>query len=139
MYDLYYIYLFFNMNIFINIYTNFFFYYWTDRAFWLENLDRITINNPSICPRNCGRKFGGQYRKQNLKLHLLKECGISVNCPICMKKFVHKRSLKYHMAVVHKVIKYSENWNGLSDFLNSISKINNIQKKKLCNLCLLFI
>lgn len=77
--------------------------HFTDKLFWLNNLNEISLNNPSICPRNCGRKFGGSGRKANLKLHLLKECGIVIICPLCKKKFVQKRSLKYHMGTVHKI------------------------------------
>jgi len=72
--------------------------------FWLTKLDEIVINNPSICPKNCGRKFGGQNRKGNLKLHLLRECGKSVTCQMCLKKFNNVRSLKYHLGTVHKII-----------------------------------
>lgn len=90
-------------------YINLFFYNYIDKIFWLNILDQISRNNPSICPRNCGRKFGGQGRKANLKLHLLKECGISVHCPICMKKYSQKRSLKYHMVAIHNIIDHLEN------------------------------
>lgn len=72
--------------------------------FWLTKLDQIVKNNPSICPKNCGRKFGGNNRKGNLKLHLLKECGKTVTCLMCMKNFISVRNLTYHLGIVHKVI-----------------------------------
>lgn len=91
--------------------TNLFFYNYTDKIFWLEKLNEIAKNNPSVCPRKCGRKFGGCGRKANLKLHLIKECGIYLHCPLCTKTFGHKRSLKYHMGAIHKIISDLENWN----------------------------
>jgi len=72
--------------------------------FWLTKLDQVVKYNPSICPKNCGRKFGGKNRKSNLKLHLLKECGKTVTCLICMKKFNTVSSLKCHLGIIHKVI-----------------------------------
>lgn len=71
---------------------------------WLNNLDQLTTFDPTKCPNNCNRKFGGPYRKYNLKNHLLKECGIKMKCSFCHKEFAHHKSLRYHMGVAHQMI-----------------------------------
>ncbi|VVC28710.1 Zinc finger C2H2-type,Zinc finger, RING/FYVE/PHD-type [Cinara cedri] len=56
--------------------------YRTTTLFWLEKLNEAVKSDPSVCPGRCGRKFGGQNRKANLKYHLIKHCGKIFNCPI---------------------------------------------------------
>lgn len=77
----------------------------------MSNLEQIATYNPAICPNKCGRKFGGRGRKANLKLHLSRECGMLVNCPLCPKTFIQRRSLKYHMGTFHKMINLFDNSN----------------------------
>lgn len=72
-----------------------------DINFWIENLDHIAKNDPSACPQNCGRKYGGKFRKGNLKLHLTKECGKSASCSLCKKSFKNITYLKHHLETIH--------------------------------------
>lgn len=72
--------------------------------FWLKNLNEAVKSDPSVCPAHCGRKFGGQNRKANLKYHLIKNCGKIFICPICSKTFMKGNNLKYHLGLVHKIV-----------------------------------
>ncbi|XP_029345124.1 myc-associated zinc finger protein-like [Acyrthosiphon pisum] len=70
--------------------------------FWLTKLDEIVKNNPSICPKNCGRKFGGQNRKD----YMLKKNDVYANenpvycpknCGRCYKGMWRKYNLQKHL------------------------------------------
>lgn len=34
----------------------------------------------------------------------MKECGVTLKCTMCSKKFGHMRSVRYHMGVAHNII-----------------------------------
>lgn len=64
----------------------------------------MTFGEDSLsCPSGCGRSYKGKNRQYNLKHHLKYVCGINpkFNCTICGRQFKHKRSLQYHLAIVH--------------------------------------
>lgn len=71
---------------------------------WLERLEELSKPDIIKCPNNCRRKFSGPGRKYHLKSHLLNECGLTVTCLICCREFGHVKSLRYHMAIVHKIV-----------------------------------
>lgn len=56
------------------------------------------------CPNNCGHSYTGDYRKKNLKRHLIFECGVEpqFQCSFCHKRFRHKSSMKSHLLLIHK-------------------------------------
>lgn len=62
--------------------------------------------NRVFCPKNCGRSYTGAYRKQNLKNHVLHECGVEpkFQCSFCPKRFSRKSNLKTHNLFIHKMI-----------------------------------
>jgi len=57
------------------------------------------------CPKDCGHSYIGAYRKQNLKRHLLFECGVEpkFQCYLCQKRFRHKSSMNTHLLIIHKI------------------------------------
>lgn len=56
------------------------------------------------CPNNCGHSYKGIYRKNNLRRHLVFECGVEpqFQCPFCQKRFRQKSSMKSHVVLIHK-------------------------------------
>lgn len=69
----------------------------------LECRDTLTDTVP--CPNGCGRRYGGQFSKYNLKKHLDLECGVGpmFSCSLCLKKFTRKSSLKRHSEMTHNI------------------------------------
>lgn len=73
---------------------------------WLSQLNKLSINDPAICPNMCGRKYKGLRRKCHLKRHLINECGVpkKFQCHLCLKRFAQNDTLKSHLVMVHKQI-----------------------------------
>lgn len=69
----------------------------------METLENGLVKDPVPCPNNCGRRYTGAYRKQNLKKHLIYACGVNpqFHCMLCQKQLRHKRSLQHHMILIH--------------------------------------
>ena len=73
---------------------------------WKHVLNEISKNDPVYCPNQCGKYYGGLYRKYNLKEHLNYVCdGIKrFQCTICKKRFSMKNGLKQHMVLIHSIL-----------------------------------
>jgi len=66
---------------------------------------QVGLPDPVFCPRNCGRRYQGVFRRGNLNKHLTYECGGQKKfaCDVCSHRFSSKCWLKTHCAVVHKL------------------------------------
>lgn len=78
---------------------------------WLSQLNKLSINDPAICPNMCGRKYKGLRRKCHLKRHLTYECGVpkKFQCHLCFKRFAQNDTLKSHLIMVHKQVPVPRN------------------------------
>lgn len=78
---------------------------------WLSQLNDLSVTDPAICPNMCGRKYGGEKRKYNLKRHLTNECGVpkKFQCHMCFKRFTQNYNLSSHLLMVHKQIPSNRN------------------------------
>ncbi|KAL4149046.1 hypothetical protein QTP88_003108 [Uroleucon formosanum] len=78
---------------------------------WLSQLNKLSINDPAICPNMCGRKYKGLRRKCHLKRHLTDECGVpkKFQCDLCFKRFAQNDTLKSHLIMVHKQVPVPRN------------------------------
>lgn len=70
----------------------------------IKLLNQASRYDPAYCPNGCGRSYKGIWRKNNLKNHLIRACGVDpqFKCPLCKKLLTQKQSLKYHLTTFHK-------------------------------------
>jgi len=63
----------------------------------------MSTPDPIYCPRNCGRRYTGTYRKITLNEHLKYVCGVpkQFECKVCFKRFARKSYLRNHCIIVH--------------------------------------
>lgn len=64
------------------------------------------LSDPIECPNMCGRSYKGKFRKYSLRRHIFYECGVDpqFQCPVCLKRFADKGSMKRHAVNVHHQI-----------------------------------
>lgn len=58
---------------------------------------------PDFCPNNCGKSYK---HSNHLNHHVKYECGDlrRFSCTYCLKTFRQKRSIREHVAIIHKHI-----------------------------------
>lgn len=72
-------------------------------TYMIELINVACKNDPAFCPNCCGHSYTGIDRKYKLKRHMVFACGVKpqFECPLCLKQFRYKQSLKVHVKSVH--------------------------------------